>query len=204
MIGKIRKKVHNINFYEEKKRFLLFSVLIFLALFLSCYLFQKAYAYYQSQATLNIQVDKAIYLFESTKMDFNIDSSGIVPSDDEFVYSFSISNYKDEEHSDIDIEYDLVITTTTNLPITLKLYRNSDYTDTSASSILNEREIRQDIDESWYYVYNVLDTYEMNYSDDVVDYYTLVVDFPAIYGASTIYADAIENIEISISSRQMV
>ena len=137
-------------------------------------------------------------------MNFNIDSNGIIPSDDEFVYSFSISNYKDDLHSDIDIEYDLVITTTTNLPITLKLYRNTNYTDAGASSILSEREIKQDVDGSWYYIYKVDGTYEMKYSDDVMDYYTLVVDFPKIYSTSLIYADAIENIEVSISSRQKV
>lgn len=204
MIKKIRRKIHNIKFYEEKKRFLLFSVLLVFALFFSFYLFQRAYAYYQSHAALNIKVDKAIYLLESSKMNFNIDSNGIIPSDDEFVYSFSISNYKDDLHSDIDIEYDLVITTTTNLPITLKLYRNTNYTDAGASSILSEREIKHDVDGSWYYIYKVDGTYEMKYSDDVMDYYTLVVDFPKIYSTSLIYADAIENIEVSISSRQIV
>lgn len=204
MIKELRRKIHNIKFYEEKKRFLLFSVLIVFSLFFSFHLFQRAYAYYQSHAALNIKVDKAIYLLESSKMNFNIDSNGIIPSDDDFVYSFSISNYKDDLHSDIDIEYDLSITTTTNLPITLKLYRNTNYTDAGASSILSEREIKQDVDGSWYYIYNIDDTYEMKYSDDVMDYYTLVVDFPKIYSTSLIYADAIENIEVSISSRQII
>ena len=57
-------------------------------------------------------------------MSFNIETDGIVPSSTPYTYRFSVSNFNQNNMSDVDINYSINIRTTTNLPITLELYRN--------------------------------------------------------------------------------
>ena len=53
-------------------------------------------------------------------------------------------------------------------------------------------------------VFNTTDVYTMRYTDDVTDVYTLDILFPGTYSADTTYADAIENIEIVLKSKQII
>ena len=42
---------------------------------------------------LNANIERALYIFNQEKMDFNIDFNQIIPSDEPYVYKFSISNF---------------------------------------------------------------------------------------------------------------
>lgn len=204
MIYKLKEKFNNIKFLEEKKRFLLFMLILLLSLFLAYFLFKSAYASYSSSAKLVTNIDKAIYLINSDKMAFNIDSDQIVPSLEPYTYKFSISNFNDSKHSEIDILYSVKIITTTNLPISIQLYRNENFDDANATGLLTGARTVQDDDGSWYNIYDNLQQFEFDYKNKITDIYTLVVNFPKSYSSSTTYADCIENIEIIIDSEQKV
>ena len=204
MINKFYTKFSNVNYFEEKKRFLLFSLFLLLILYLSFKLFGVAYASYETKAKLNASIDRAIYLIDNEGMSFNIDPEQIIPSDDPYVYKFSISNFNAVTRSDIDVLYELRVTTTTNLPLTFELYRNENYDDATAVNLFSSPRVAQDEDGAWYNIYEPSGVYEMLYAEKVTDIYTLVINFPKVYSSNVVYADSIENIEVMIKSKQMV
>lgn len=204
MFNKLKAKLNNIKYYEEKKRFLLFSVMLLLALFLAYYLFKGAYASYKSSAKLVTNIDKALYLIDTDKMSFNIDPEQIVPSLEPYTYKFSVSNFNSSRQGEVSLLYTVKVITTTNLPISIQLYRNENYDDSQATPLLTGARTVQDEDGSWYNIYDTNNSYTMDYKDKITDIYTLVVNFPKNYSSSTTYADCIESIEVRIESSQKV
>ena len=200
MIRYIIKRFNNIKYKEQKLRLIGFGCALLFILFLSGFLFSISLASYQSQTRLRANIDKALYIFNREKMSFNIDSEKIVPSNDPYVYKFSISNYRDDKESDFNIVYNLKIKTTTNLPLDFKMYKNTDLN----NNILSSAEILRDSDGSYYKVYTVNENVLMEYKDKVIDVYTLSIDFPKIYAEDLTYSDAIEAIEVIIESSQVV
>jgi hypothetical protein len=197
-------KFNNIKYSEEKLRLFLFVGGLFLILFLASYLLRIAYARYEVKAKINANIDKALYIFEDEKLDFNLESSGILPSNEPYVYKFSVSNYNASKSSDIDISYTVDVKTTTNLPITIKLYRNELYTDSSATNLFTGSSNYRDSDDSWYKLYKTNEDYTMLYKDKVTDIYTLVINFSSVYSDDTTYENAMESIEVIIDSHQVV
>lgn len=200
MIRHIIKRFNNIKYKEQKLRLIGFGCALLFILFLSGFLFSISLASYQSQTRLRANIDKALYIFNRDKMSFNIDSEKIVPSNDPYVYKFSISNYRDDKESDFNIVYNLKIKTTTNLPLDFKMYKNTDLN----NNILSSAEILRDSDGSYYKVYTVNENVLMEYKDKVIDVYTLSIDFPKRYADDLTYSDAIEAIEVIIESSQVV
>lgn len=190
----------NIKYRRAKKKIFLVGLLMVITLFSSFKLLAKSYATYQSELKLNANIDQALYIFGGEKLSFNIDSSKIVPSNASHKYKFTVSNFNASEHSDIDLEYTLDVRTTTNLPLTIKLFKGTDLNTNLISTVLE----KQDADGAWYRVFNTTDVYTMRYTDDVTDVYTLDILFPGTYSADTTYADAIENIEIVLKSKQII
>ena len=131
-------KIKNIRFIDEKKRFLLFGVGLFLILFLAFYLLKIAYARYEIRAKINANLDKALYIFEDDKLSFNLDSEGIIPSNNPYTYRFSVSNFNATKHSDVDLSYKVKVRTTTNLPISVNIYRNELPSDNGAVNLYIE------------------------------------------------------------------
>lgn len=201
ILDKLKKE--NISYYEEKKRLLIVVLGLFLLIIVAVKLFQIAYASYESEAKLNANINKALYILEEGGMDFNIDLNKIEPSDKPYVYKFSISNYKGNKHSQVDIEYKIDFKTTTNLPLTYKLYRNENYDDAGATNLFAEAKVIQDVDGAWYNSLEGKEKYMFPYTEDKTDIYTLVVHFPKEYKTNTEYADSIENIEVAIKSNQV-
>lgn len=201
ILDKLKKE--NISYYEEKKRLLIVVLGLFLLIILAIKLFQIAYASYESEAKLNANINKALYILEEGGMDFNIDLNKIEPSDKPYVYKFSISNYKGNKHSQVDIEYKIDFKTTTNLPLTYELYRNENYDAAGATDLFDEAKVTQDVDGAWYNTLEGKEKYVLPYTEDKTDIYTLVVHFPKEYKTNTEYADSIENIEVAIKSNQV-
>ena len=163
----------------------------------------QSYSLYETNIKLNANVDKAIYLLTDEKMTFNIDSYGISPRDDPYIYTFSVSNFKDDRRGDFDLEYYIRIRTTTNLPLTLKLYRNESYSAT-ATNLLSTYELIIDTGGAWYKNYNRTSTYNLLCANTTTDTYTLVIEFPQVYKTYPEYAGVPENIEVGIYSKQKV
>ncbi len=200
----IKDKIKNIEYVDEKIRFLLFVFFLFFVLFLARYLLGMAYSRYEVRTKINSNIDKALYIFEDEKLSFNLEPDGIIPSNEPYTYRFSISNHNASKQSDVDIAYNVSLRTTTNLPITIQLYRNELPSTPGASNVLQGAVTAQDEDNAWYRIYNCNSQYQMNYVDEVTDYYTIVIHFPASYSSNLNYANYIESIEVIIDSNQII
>ncbi len=196
-------KKENISYFEEKKRFLIVILVMFILIVVAIKLLQIAYASYESQAKLNANIDKALYILKTGGMNFNIDLDKIEPSSKPYIYKFSISNFDGNRHSDVDIEYQMNITTTTNLPLTYELYRNENYDDENATNLFENMKTKQDVDGAWYNYLEGQEKYLFPYEEDKTDIYTLVVYFSESNKTTTEYADNLENIEVEIKSNQV-
>lgn len=204
MINSFRDKILSIRYFKEKAKLILFLLGLILILFFARYLFGLAYSRYEVRAKINANIDKALYIFEDEKISFNLDPNGIIPRDDPYTYKFSVSNFNASKESDVDISYKVSIRTTTNLPIQLKLYRNELYDSKTSVNLLNGSSVVQDEDSAWYRVYNVTDEFEFLYTSKSTDVFTLVINFPSVYSENPIYADYIENIEVTLESKQII
>lgn len=200
----LRSKISQIPYFKEKGRFLVFVLFIVFVLFVAYYLFRVAYARYELRSSLVSDIDKALYIFESDEIRFNLDPAGIIPSNTPYTYRFSVANFNDDHDSDVDISYTVTVRTTTNLPITVSMYRNELPSSPGAVNLLTGSTDVQDEDGAWYHVYSPSSSYSMYYANETTDYYTLVINFPINYANDLTYVNSIENIEITLASEQMV
>lgn len=178
------------------------ALLVLIFLFLIGFFFAQSYAKYESNVALSSNIDKAIYLLKDEKLTFNIDPDAIVPSDTPYTYTFSVANHNGNIDGDMNLKYYIQLKTTTNLPITVKLFRNEQYSP-SATNIAEGYNLMQDEDNAWYKLYTKSPDYEFQYNTRRQDTYVLVVDYPAIYKSYLEYAGVPENIEVAIYSEQI-
>ena len=203
-MNNVINRIKNISYLDEKRRFLVFVLGLFLILFLAVYLFRIAYARYEINAKINANIDKALYIFESDRISFNLDPTGIIPSDDDYTYRFSVSNFNTSKQSDVDLSYKVKVRTTTNLPIGVKLYRNELPTASGATNLFNGVVTAQDEDDAWYRIYESNQEFQFLYENRTTDVYTLVINFPTAYKNNTDYANYLESIEVILESKQII
>ena len=96
----------------------------------------------------------------------------------------------------VDLEYELTLVTTTNLPVEYEIYLSD-----SPDNIITSKEIYQDEDGMYFYKFH---TPKKNFTHDVkqTDNYKLVVNFPEQYKSSE-YQNLLESATIYIDSKQM-
>ena len=100
---------HNIRqFFRSKKnryqlKFLLFTFFFLSILVIGIYSLIRSFAKYDSKTNLSLDIQTAMYVVEAGEMSFNIDLDKIVPSNDPYIYTFSISNFNEEKQSDVDL-----------------------------------------------------------------------------------------------------
>lgn len=157
---------------------------------------------YQSSANGNPNIQVAFYVIQKdfSTMTLNLDS--LFPRDEPYVYTFSIANTNGVKMCETDMEYDLQIRTTTNLPITYELYMNENYDASGATNIIKSNEIIQDEDNTYFRMLKV-DTQNFTHTQEKTNIYQLVIYFPAEYNTID-YQDIIEGIEISVNSKQVI
>ena len=180
----------------------LFLIVIFSILSLS--LFPQVFSRYQSDATVNTNIDVAFYVINASFQSKNIILEEIAPSDEPYLLNFSIANHNGSNRLEVDAIYELKIVTTTNLPLTYKLYKNEDYTDANATNLLEgTMELpAQDEDGTYFQLLNS-STEEFGFKEDQINEYQLLIYFPKMY-MSHEYQDIVESIEITIDSKQKI
>lgn len=197
-------KTEKVIHLKYKVRFLVVSLTMFILLFFAISLIRTTNASYKTSTNLAIKPDFAAFIFQEEMFEFNMETTGIKPRDESYVYSFTVANYNSTKECDIDLTYTINISTTTNLPLEYKLYKDEDYTLSSSTNLLNSKKVVQDEDNSWYNEYTIDNIYEMYYSVNTKHVYYLVVNFDKDYGNNIEYANLIDNIRINIEAKQMI
>ena len=165
------------------------------------YILPITFSRFESNILGSASVEAALYILNADYQTNTIALPSIVPRDEPYTYTFSVANNKDGKRLETKLKYNLMIRTTTNLPITYELYKNITNLN-EATSIKISDEVKKDADGT-YFRYIVTNEDYFSYVDDEVNYYTLVVYFPSEY-SSFKYQDVVEFIEINIDSMQMI
>lgn len=161
--------------------------------------FPKTYSKYETDAMGSTDVEAAYYVINTEYQTDTIKMFDLVPSNDQYVYTFSVANNKDGKRLETRLKYNLKIRATTNLPLTYELYK----------IVNNEDVLFKDIDEvipddyGTYFRHISTEDEYFSYIYDEINYYKLIVNFPEEFNSSQ-YQDIIEFMEIIIDSKQLV
>lgn len=156
---------------------------------------------YESISDSYANVDIAFYLFKEDYKTMTVNLADIEPRDDAYIFEFTIGNQDGIEIAETDLEYELTLRTTTNLPLTFELYKNQQYTDLDAKSIIKEENILPD-EYGTYFRTMTTEKSFLPYTQGITNLYQLVVEFPANYNQEK-YQDIIELLEIKVNAQQV-
>lgn|SRR5574344_1053430 len=185
---------------KKLKHYLLLSFLLITCIVLLSK-FNLTLSRYESNTEINIDPSIAFFITDVTSEDNSIKLTDILPSDTPYYYSFSVSNFNDTGKSNVDLDYNMELITTTNLPLTFKLYKGS----TNSSDIISSNTVSQDDNSVYYRHLTVNDKYNLYYANKTTDKYILEVTFPSTYkNHPELYEGVIELIEIKINAYQMM
>ena len=190
----------------SKKKFLLtvkINILIVLLL-VFVKLMPVTLSKYETVANSKVDSNIAFYLLDTNYYTESIKLSSLSPSDNPYIYTFTVSNFNDTKESEVDIEYDLSLIMTTNLPLRYKLYKNEDYTNSSSNNLITDTNSRIELDSDGTYFKIVnFDTENLFYNSHTTNTYTLLVYYDKS-NSNPIYQDTIESVKIVVKSRQII
>ena len=188
---------------KNKKLRRLYAKLVILVL---CFLiiariFVLVLSKYESISNSYANVDIAFYLLKEDFQTMTLNLASILPQNNAYTFEFSIGNQAGEDIAEVDIEYELTLRTTTNLPLTYELYMNQSYTDQGATNIIKENTVNLDEDGTYFRTMTT-DKITLKYTEGKTNLYQLVVYFPENYNQEN-YQDIIELIEINVNGQQV-
>lgn len=179
---------------KRKKILYVKLIILILCLLITLKIFTLVLSKYETEANAVAKIDIAFYLLKEDYQTMTMNLAKLVPQNNAYIYTFSIGNEDGEQVAETDLEYDLTIRTTTNLPLTYELYMND-------SNIIENNTIEQD-EQGAYFRIITTSTQRLNYKEPKTNQYSLVIYFPINYN-TTNYQDIIELLEITVESRQV-
>lgn len=187
---------------NKKLRILYVKMVI---LILSCLIIARIFilvlSKYESISNSYANVDIAFYLLKEDYKTMTIDLASIVPRDNEYIFEFSIGNQEGEQIAEVDLEYELTLRATTNLPLGYKLYLNEEYTSEGSTNIIKENTVNAD-EYGTYFRTMTTEKILLKYTEGKTNLYQLVVTFPQNYN-SEIYQNVLELLEINVNAEQV-
>ena len=222
----------------DKKKFkksLIIISLIIIIIFATIQI-RKTLARYETTTTAKRDVDVAFWVVDNSFKSQRLVIDDIYPLDTPFEYTFTVSNFDpgvleadtDDKIAETDMEYEIVLTTTTNLPLTYEITRNG----TTYTGIQQElfkdsdgtvyREVRFGTTENPYPLVMNTIVEEKDESGNltgdyvkkkVIDTYILKVTFPTQSYVNGVlvdnrtnldYPDLMEDVKIELTARQKI
>lgn len=183
--------------HQRLKLAITFSILVLILIVLLS-LDTVTFSRYETVVTSSSALDTAIYLVNDQYQTVQVKLPDIIPSNNVYQYSFSVSNYNNDEHCETNLIYRLHIRTTTNMHIEYELYKT--LTIQNAESYILSNDVILDADGTYFrHIYT--EENEFLYTQDEIDYYTLVFTFSEDYNDYE-YNSNVDYIEINVESRQ--
>ena len=188
--------IKNIN----KTKFLFFFkyIAIFLLVVFIINIMEITYSKYSSSANGDAVANIAFFIVDVGTYENTISLNNLEPSNNDYIYKFTVNNFKNNKRTNVKLDYNLEFVTTTNLPLTYKIYKEG------TNNIITSNEIIQDGD----MYFNKLNTNEagsFSYEENQTEEYTLVVNFPMTYNDKPDeYQGLIDSFMIKINATQRV
>lgn len=176
-------------------------VIIILAIVLA--LLPVAYSRLFSKTDSDSRVETALYILNTDYYEKEIKLDELVPSDTSYVYDFKVANNDGKDRLETNLEYNLKIVTTTNLPLSYKLYMNEKYSNATSTNIITKDTIDKNSEDGAYFRTLETDKQTFGFDKDEENIYHLVVTFPKEYDSFE-YQDIIEAVTICIESKQII
>ncbi|MBQ8659274.1 MAG: hypothetical protein IJ475_00340 [Bacilli bacterium] len=187
---------------RERRQFTYMTIFLALDLLLIFTLFRTSNARFTAEATSSTKLNVALYAL-SEENSFDIPLGNIKPSNDPYLYEFSVSNTDENGNvTETKLEYDLKIIATTNVPLEYKLYKNQSCLSSAGTNILSVHEPAKD-DDGTYFLTMTTATETFSFEKEQTNTYCLLVTFPMKYNTSE-YSDLIESVRLSIESEQII
>ena len=188
--------IKNIN----KTKFLFFFkyIAIFLLVVFIINIMEITYSKYSSSAKGDAAANIAFFIVDVGTYENTISLNNLEPSNNDYIYKFTVNNFKNNKRTNVKLDYNIEFVTTTNLPLTYKIYKEG------TNNIITSNEIIQDGD----MYFNKLNTNEagsFSYEENRTEEYTLVVNFPITYNDKPDeYQGLIDSFMIKINATQRV
>lgn len=188
--------IKNIN----KTKFLFFFkyIAIFLLVVFIINIMEITYSKYSSSANGDAAANIAFFIVDVGTYENTISLNNLEPSNNDYIYKFTVNNFKNNKRTNVKLDYNFEFVTTTNLPLTYKIYKEG------TNNIITSNEIIQDGD----MYFNKLSTNEagsFSYEENQTEEYTLVVNFPMTYNDKPDeYQGLIDSFMIKINATQRV
>ena len=176
-------------------------VILVLCFLIIARIFVLVLSKYESISNSYANVDIAFYLLKEDFQTMTLNLASILPQNNAYTFEFSIGNQAGEDIAEVDLEYELTLRTTTNLPLTYELYMNQSYTDQGATNIIKENTVNLDEDGTYFRTMTT-DKITLKYTEGKTNLYQLVVYFPENYNQEN-YQDIIELIDINVNGVQI-
>ena len=182
----------------DKKRFLAFNriTLLILLIIVIIMIITISFSSYETTANGEVVNDIAFYVLDTTKETENIKIGDILPDGKDYIYHISVQNYRDNQVSEVDLEYNITLVTTTNIPIEYKIYEQG-----MDNNLLSVKEVFTDSDGMYFNRYKT-GAYHFTRETKMIDNYELVLNFPKEFSDEE-YQGLIDSIEIIIESTQI-
>ena len=188
------------RFDKKKIRKCLVILLLIVIIVAVIILIRNTLARYETTATSDKDVDVALWIVDNS---FNSDRlliKDIYPSDTAFTYTFTVSNFSDTKKAETDLDYELVLTTTTNLPLEYEITKNG-------ATCKKTEQLYAD-DDGTYYREIKLETNKnnlvMRQGTDITDTFVVKVTFPKSNYTNVEYADLLEYVKIDLTAKQLI
>lgn len=172
-------------------------ILIFVLFVLGCSLLNETLAKFESEVSGNVIGNIAFYVIDSEFQNEEIKLGEIEPSNQEYIYEFSVANFNDKKRLETNAEYNVIVRTTTNLNLEYRLLKNNENNDAFIT-----KELIQDEDGMYYNIMKT-DIELFGFKNNQINEYELRIKFPNEYNNFD-YQDIIESIEIIILSKQII
>ena len=188
----------------DKNRLILMGKLFILviALIITISLTPIVFSKYETEAATVAETNIAFYLLKENYYTDNLALVSMVPQSAPYVHNFTVANNDGIHRTETDMEYDLSIITTTNLPLIYQLYMNQNYNDQGAVSIILSQDVTAD-DDGTYFKTITTAKQSFGYTTNQSNRYQLVVYFPVTYTHYQ-YQDIAEMVRIVINSKQIL
>lgn len=161
-------------------------------------LIRNSIAKYRSTAKSSADVDLAFYMFKEEDISQDLKLESILPREEPYEYTFSVANNDGKDRTETAIHYTIELKTTTNLPLTFKVYDSRDMT----NDLVESAEPKAD-DDGTYFKYIKVAGGNLGFQQDEQVTYKIQVVFPKEYNLAQ-YEGIVEYVQITIKSTQRV
>ena len=195
----MKEMISRFDLKEFKKYFFVSVILILTIVGLSKVKYTQSK--YETEKDTNITPNFAFFIADVQSQSQTLTLDNIVPSNQPYLYTFTVSNFKDGKKSGVDLEYEIEVIATTNLPLNIKLYKNPNFS--SEANVVTT--VTQNEDDVYFKHLKYTSENLMSYNTPVTDTYTLWVEFPLSYRSDFASLNGvIELIDVEVKARQVV